>query len=242
MTLEPMARIDVEVAEEKVATPQANANAPPPSIGVRTLANTPDTAAQEGPQSIGINLVPTDPNSEVVGYWAEGLHEGPNMRADAPRSFGSVPPGKYLLQAGATPPWYLASAFCGGTDLIREPLVIVGSAAGCSIHAVFRNDAASLKVSVSHAGAGLVFIYAIPLDNLTRDVQQFSTTPDGKGSLDDLAPGRYLLLAMRQPEQLAFRDADTLRRYEAEGKRVDLAPGATADVQLDLVDEEPQAQ
>jgi hypothetical protein len=108
---------------------------------------------------------------------------------------------------------------------------------------VLRDNTSSLKVSVSGgSSAAIAYIYAIPLGNLTRDTQTFTTSSDGKASLDGLAPGQYLLLAMRHSEQLAFRDPESLRRYETVGKRVDLAPGAGADVQLDAVDEEPQPQ
>jgi hypothetical protein len=83
------------------------------------------------------------------------------------------------------------------------------------------------------------FIYVVPLNNLTRDVQMLSTGPDGKSSLGALAPGQYLLLASRQAAQLAFRDTESLRRYETEGRRIDLAPGARAEVQLDVITGEP---
>ena len=234
MMLKPMATIDVEVTEERVAKRQANGQA---------------AAPPQGPQYIPISLVSTDTQSYAMAYPAERPDRpghpqifSPGNAADGPLVIHNVPPGKYLLQAGTQPPWYVASAFCGGVDLTREPLVIAGSATGCSINVVLRDDAASLKVSVLNAEgsrAAPAFVYVIPLNNLTRDAQTFTTSPDGKLAIDGIAPGEYLLLAMHRSDPLAFRDAESLRRYEAEGKRIELAPGAGADVQLDLVDEEP---
>jgi hypothetical protein len=117
----------------------------------------------------------------------------------------------------------------------------MGSAAGCMLRLVLRDDMASLKFSVSDANgdrAAPAFIYFVPLDNLTRDVLALPTGPEGKGSMD-MPPGQYLLLATHHGEQLAFRDPESLRRYEAEGRRIDLTPGGNAEVRLDVIAGEP---
>lgn len=238
LSLEPMASVRVETAEEKVAT------TPNPQEANQFVSRPADGQAAQGPPSVGIGLVSTESDSYPTAYYAERPGDPMHLNrgaADGPMLIRNLPPGKYMLQAQTQPPWYVASAFCGGTDLTREPLVITGSAAGCAISVVLRDNPSSLKVSVSEgSGAATAFIYAVPLNNLTRDVQTFTTSSDGKASLDGLPPGQYLLLAMRHSEQLAFRDPESLRRYETVGKRVDLAQGAGADVQLDIVDEEPQ--
>jgi hypothetical protein len=79
----------------------------------------------------------------------------------------------------------------------------------------------------------------MPLDNLTRDVQMLPTGTDGKLSLDGVAPGQYLLLATPLVAQLAYRDAESLRRYETEGKRIDLLPGEKTEIRLDVITGEP---
>jgi hypothetical protein len=106
---------------------------------------------------------------------------------------------------------------------------------------VLRDDAASLQILVSDAKerAASAFVYLLPLDNLTRDVQMLSTGTDGTVSLEGVAPGQYLLLATRQMAQLAFRDAESLRRYETEGKRINLSPGEMTRLQLDVIPGEP---
>lgn len=226
LTLEPMATVPIEVAEEKIA--QSQASDPPPA-------------------QMYVSLLPAEADAPSSVYPAERVgdpaYPAQDMQRTGPLLIRNIPPGRYFLQAPAQPPWYVASAVCGGTDLTREPLAIVGSTAGCTIRMVLRDNGASLKISVSEAGERRpvpAFLYAIPLDNQTRDVRMFSTDTDGKASLDAIAPGQYLLLAMRrQVEQLAFRDAESLRRYEAEGKRVDLTPGASADIQLDVLAGDP---
>jgi hypothetical protein len=39
--------------------------------------------------------------------------------------------------------------------------------------------------------------------------------------------------------QLAFRDPEILRRYETEGKRIDLSPGEKTEIRLDVFTGEP---
>ncbi|HEX6773586.1 MAG TPA: carboxypeptidase-like regulatory domain-containing protein [Acidobacteriaceae bacterium] len=239
LTLEPMATVGVEISQEKVAT-TANPQSPAmPPEGPRS-------SAEQAPP-IGIGLVSTESDRYPTAYYAERpgapAHFNRGTVADGPLLIHNLPPGKYMLQAQTQPPWYVASALCGGTDLTREPLVIAGSAGGCTISVVLRDNTSSMKLSVSGgSGTAIAYIYAIPLGNLTRDTQTFTTSSDGRASLDGLPPGQYLLLAMRYSAQLAFRDPESLRRYETLGKRVELAPGGGADVQLDAVDEEPQPQ
>jgi hypothetical protein len=227
LTLEPMAIVPVEVAEEKTAQSQAS---------------------DPSPAQMYVSLSSADADAPPSAYPAERVgdraHPGQDMqRTGGPLLIHYVPPGRYFLQASIPSPWYVASAFCGGTDLAREPLAITGSAAGCTIRIVLRDNGASLKVSVPDAKgerAAPAFIYAMPLDNQTGDVRMSATGSDGHASLELMPPGQYLLLASRrQAEQLAFRDAESLRRYESEGKRVELTPGASAEVQLDVLTGEP---
>jgi hypothetical protein len=231
VTLQPMATVPIEVTEETIAKSQAGAPSP----------------GSADPVQMNFTLLQADADAALAAYSAERVDDRTNPtqrpRVSGPLLIRNVLPGQYFLQAQGPPPWYLASAFCGGTDLTREDIAITGGAAGCTMRVVLRDDAASLNISVSDAREGIAaapaFIYVVPLNNLTRDVQMFSTGPDGKASLDALAPGQYLLLASRQAAQLAFRNAERLRRYEAEGRRIDLSPGSKAEVQLDVITGEP---
>jgi hypothetical protein len=224
MSFEPMAAVPVEVAEEKTGKSQAN---DPPSA------------------QFNFSLLPAEADAAPIAYPAESMSERAGssqaLQTDGPRVIRNLPPGQYVLQAPGQLPWYVSSAVCGGTDLMREPLVIAGSAAGCTMRVVLRDDAASLQIAVSDAGgreSASVNIYLIPLNNTTRDVQITPAGADGNVSFN-AAPGQYLALATRETAQLAFRDAENLRRYEAEGKRIDLSPGENAKLQLDVITGEP---
>jgi hypothetical protein len=125
---------------------------------------------------------------------------------------------------------------------------IEGSAAGCSIHAVLRNDFATLNWSVNTKSEGgrvkEMFIYALPLDSFVQSVSMITAQPQGsgdvaEGSLEGLAPGRYLVMALDHPEELPYREPELIPRYLSEGKEVTLTANGKSDVQLDVVAGEP---
>jgi hypothetical protein len=157
-------------------------------------------------------------------------------------------PGEYRLVARPPPPWYLASAVCGALDLRREVMTIAGSAGGCTIHAVLRNDSATLDWSVNAKGQGSpgtqIFVYAMPLDNFVQAMNVATAQEEGsgdaqQGSLEGLAPGRYLVMALDHAEELPYREPDLIERYLSEGKQVTLGAKAKSQVELDVVVGEP---
>jgi hypothetical protein len=224
MTVEPMAAVPVELALEKTAKPQAT-----------------DTS----PLQFNFSLVSAGADANPMTYPAESIdptHPAQGLQAGDPLVIRNLPPGQYVLQGGGQQPWYIASAVCGGTDLTRGPFTIAGSAAGCSMHVVLRDDAVSLEILTANKSEERPVpanVYMVPLNNLTRDAQMYSTGTDGKLSLDGMAPGQYLLLATPVVAQLAYRDAESLRRYETEGKRIDLSPGEKTEIRLDVITGEP---
>jgi hypothetical protein len=224
MTVEPMAAVPVELALEKTAKPQA---------------------ADTNPLQFNFSLVSAGADANPMTYPAESMdptHPAQELQAGDPLVIRNLPPGQYVLRGGGQHPWYIASAVCGGTDLTRGPFTIAGSAAGCSMHVVLRDNAASLQIltaGTSEERRVPANVYMVPLNNLTRDAEMYSTGTDGKLSLDGMAPGEYLLLATPLVAQLAYRDAESLRRYETEGKRIELSAGEKTEIRLDVITGEP---
>jgi hypothetical protein len=194
----------------------------------------------------------------MPGYWnvsleATGPDEPPRPFVAAPPQGGALgapltirdlEPGNYRLQVNTVAPWYVASASCGGIDLTHEFFSVAGSAAGCTMQVVLRDDSASLHWSLgtnNESELEPIFIYAIPLENLTQAVanaDQPEKAGAREGSIEGLAPGRYLVLAFDRDQQLAYKEADALQKYSSLGKEVTLTAGSTSEVQLDLVNEQ----
>jgi hypothetical protein len=224
MSVAPLATIPVEVEYQNVNPSSQDTQTPQPlfpNVGLEDV----DTA-RSGRE---FNAQPSQPSSSPGDSLA----------------IRDVEPGQYRLLARPQPPWYLSSASCGGLDLTREPLAIAGSAAGCTIHAVLRNDSAALKWSINeNSQTGRTFVYAFPFVDSGQSTAAPNTQPQQassgiEGSLDGLAPGRYLVIALDHPQELPYREVDVARRYLSLGKEVTLTANGKSEVQLDVVAGEP---
>jgi hypothetical protein len=151
-----------------------------------------------------------------------------------------------MLQAIPQPPWYVASASCGGVDLTRDELAISGGAAGCSIRVVLRNDSGSVHATLRDPDADLgqpanarpAFVYALPIGDLVRPAVTLARNGTGY-SADSVAPGRYLVVALDHQQELAYRDPEALRRYASIGQEIAIAPNGTADAEVTLTKDLP---
>jgi Carboxypeptidase regulatory-like domain len=224
ITLAPLATVPVEIEYQGSNTSSQEAQPPPPffaNVGLEEL----------DPSGLGrtFNAQPPQPSGPV----SDSLF------------IRDLEPGEYRLTSRPGPPWYLASAVCGNLDLKRDPMSVGGSAAGCSIHAVLRNDSATLHWSVNPTSQRKqVFVYAMPLDNFVQSISMISTQQLAagdveEGSLEGLAPGHYLVIALDHSEELPYREPDLIQRYLSEGKEVTLSANGKSEVQLDVVAGEP---
>jgi hypothetical protein len=223
ITLAPLATVPVEIEYQGSDTSSQEAQPPPPFFA-------------------NVALEEADPSGSGRTFNAQPPQ--PSNPASDSLAIRDLEPGQYRLVSRPAPPWYLASAVCGGLDLKRDPMSIAGSAAGCSIHAVMRNDSATLHWLVNSNSQGQqIFVYAMPLDNFIQSISMVSAEQQGsgevEGSLEGLAPGRYLVMALNHAEELPYREPDLVQRYSSEGKEVTLTANGKSEVQLDMVAGEP---
>ena len=166
--------------------------------------------------------------------------------APGPLAIDNISPGKYILQVQPQSPWYVASASCGGIDLMRQELVVDGGSVGCSIRIQLRNDSGSASVTMRGGSqtigvtgrrpAGV--IYAVPLGNLTQRVVDLNPQ-NAIFSADGLAPGRYLVLALDHREELPYRDAEAMGKYAVLGQEITVTPNGKAEAEVSLTPGNP---
>ena len=227
ITLAPLATVPVEIEYQGSNTSSQEAQPPPPFFA-------------------NVGLEESDPSG--LGRTFNAQPPQPPGPASDSLAIRDLEPGEYRLVSRPAPPWYLASAVCGSLDLKKDPMSIAGSAAGCSIHAVLRNDSATLNWSINSNSQGSqgkqIFVYAMPLDNSVQSISMASAQQQGAGdvaggSLEGLAPGRYLVMALDHTEELPYREPDLIQRYLSEGKEVTLTANGKSEVQLDVIAGEP---
>jgi hypothetical protein len=145
---------------------------------------------------------------------------------------------------------YVASVTSGGVDLLHKPLVVGAGGASAPIEITLRDDTATLDGTVSPMPltgrepdpyGGGVFVFCFPVESeVARPVQGFAGV-DGKFSIQNLPPGRYLVLAFRTPNQnLEYRNEEVLRQYESKGTIVTLEAGQKAEVKVSVLTEDEE--
>jgi len=102
------------------------------------------------------------------------------------------------------------------------------------IELVLRDDAASLTGTVHADQKGIQGREVLVPENAPRQVATTATGADGRFRFENLAPGRYYLLALKNGAELDLQDQGTLRRIQGLGESVELRPDAAASVELEL--------
>lgn len=155
----------------------------------------------------------------------------------------NVAPGRYWLRLNASR-GYVASATMGGTDLLREPLVVVPGAS-TPIEITMRDDSSELEgtllgIPAPSADSGRLalqgFVYCIPQPDSPGQFLELSASSDGKFDVRSIAPGVYRVIAFSsQQRDIPFRDPEAMKAYETKGQIVHFAPGQKVTLQLQLV-------
>jgi len=198
------------------------------------------TFPNRGPQlDVYMNAEPVD---DFVPRGAGSIRQ-PTGPEDESLVLQNLAPGRYWLRIG-TARGYVASATMGGTDLLREPLVVVpGSSTPIDI--TLRDDSAKLDGTLANfapkqALPGLSspggFVECIPLPDSHGQFLEIPISPDGTFDVMNVTPGAYRVIAFSKPERdIPYRDLEAMRAYESRGQVVNLAPGQKVTVQLQLI-------
>lgn len=155
----------------------------------------------------------------------------------------NIAPGRYWLRLHASR-GYVASATMGGTDLLREPLVVVPGA-NATIEITMRDDNAELEGTLIGVPATLAgssrsssqgFVYCIPLPESSGQFLEIPAPFDGRFDYRMVAPGVYRVIAFGTHQQdIPYRDAEAMKAYETKGQIVHFAAGQKVTLQLQVI-------
>jgi hypothetical protein len=139
-----------------------------------------------------------------------------------------------------------AGAFqANGPDLAREPLTLSFSGSSSSAEFSVRGDCATLNISLPQALSAFVpgvepfyTVYIVPDFDTTEDVEPQTLRPSsgGSSSVDSLTPGSYHVYTFATPVELEYRNPSAMAQLGVPGQSVTLAPGATANLVLQVPD------
>jgi hypothetical protein len=213
-----------------------------PILVRRELTNSPASTAQDQDQqypfSLWMNFQPLEANRAMAPLMAP-MTPG---KDDSALRMENVTPGLFRVIV-APRSGYVAAVTSGSTDLLREPLRVTPGDVPRPIEVTLRDDFASINGTLLAGNAqpptdtAQIYILAIPLDRLQTPASPGGVGPNNQFVLDNLAPGRYLVLASHQQllQKVEFRNEDVLRDLLGKGTVVTLASGQKADVQVPLM-------
>ena len=145
----------------------------------------------------------------------------------------NVRPGRYRVrvQTGAG---YAASVQSGGIDLLRQPLVMGMGGSSAPIEITLRDDGAEVEGKIEDKTQS--FVYFVSLGGGPGQFHLAVTAPDGSFGLAQLPPGTYRVLAFdRQQEDLAYADAEAMRKLESKGEVIQLEAGQKEHLRLRII-------
>jgi len=147
----------------------------------------------------------------------------------------NIVPGTYWVEMNRVPPWYIASADCGDSDLLQETLTISAAAPCPAIEVVLRDDGAKLKVSGTWEGEPKVAVVILLPQNAPGQAMIEPLPKDGEMELEDLAPGAYSVLLVDQPEALEYKNPEAMTGYASKATHITLTANQEASVKVDLL-------
>jgi hypothetical protein len=145
----------------------------------------------------------------------------------------NVRPGRYRVHL-QTAVGYAASIVSGGSNLLRQPLVIGLGGASSPIEITLRDDGAEVDGKVEDATEG--HIYFLPVGEGSGEFREATSTLDGSFALAQLTPGTYRVLAFDSPQNdLAYADAEAMRKLESKGQVIYLEAGRKEHLRLRII-------
>ena len=145
----------------------------------------------------------------------------------------NVRPGRYRMHV-VTGVGFAASIVSGGTDLLRQPLVVGLGGSSSPIEITLRDDGAEVDGKAEEATE--CHVYFLPVAEGSGQFREANATQEGSFSLAQLPPGTYRVLAFDSPQNdLAYADAEAMRKLESKGQVLHVDAGQKEHLRLKII-------
>jgi carboxypeptidase family protein len=205
------------------------------SIAVQLRDETSDGGGTNVQHQVSLQLTPLEflrSPSWITVPQAPGERRGPTR-------FDGLAPGVYSLSATPHGPWYIASMRCGNVDLLREDLTVAQGAVP-PIEVTLQDDGAQLTVRILEKGQPAAAGVALFSEDYPKRSLFFAST--SSFSIGNLAPGTYYVIAVRNANDLEFRNPTAMQRYFTHATEVTLGPRANTTTTAEVQDGENSEQ
>jgi hypothetical protein len=187
--------------------------------------------AQQQPPPVSVRLISQDVPANQPQFGGMVRDAPPESRSFAVRN---LEPGTYRAQITSNGPGYVASAVCGGTNLLNEDLTFTSEGSIQPIDIVLRDDFASLGVTVTSDGRPSQGVVLLLPEQAQRAAITIRVDQTGHGQSSSVPPGEYRALAVDHTNDLEYRNPEVMREFAGREQLVRLLPGGHDSVNLEL--------
>ncbi|HEX2917842.1 MAG TPA: carboxypeptidase-like regulatory domain-containing protein [Edaphobacter sp.] len=165
-----------------------------------------------------------------------GASSFPVMVQNQEASFRPTP-GVYRLVGRNYGHWFISSASCGTSDLLKQDIQVSwGGGASAPIVVTVSNQSGGLQGMVQLRGAGAsIWVYAIPDGPTAVLFYTIRSNANGSYSFSSLPPGTYRLVAFEERRWASYSDPEVLRPYATYVHSIVITAGNTLTLNLDAV-------
>jgi len=151
----------------------------------------------------------------------------------------SVAPGKYFVQVFSLAGGYVQSLRSGGTNLLREELVVPTEGSVPPIEVTLRDDGGSVRIHVnSDQPAARSWAILMPEFAPHQPPVVLDIAPGSERDYGGLAPGDYKVFVFDSTDGLEYANPDALSEYGSKAARVSILPKGQSSVSAEVIHRE----
>jgi hypothetical protein len=143
--------------------------------------------------------------------------------------------GTYSFKVTVGQPAYVSSLRSGSIDLFHENLVVGPGSTPQPIEITIRNDSAQLTVTpVQEGPTESIGVLLLDEDRPAHPPLFTLVPPSGSATLLNIAPGKYRVVAMANPDELEYSDSVALQPYLAHATAVTVSAGEKTALRVEV--------
>jgi Carboxypeptidase regulatory-like domain len=177
-------------------------------------------------------------NSKEFPQFSQGVAAPAPGGLGRPARISGLIPGTYSVQAAANQGGYIAALTCGDVNLLHDDLTVAPGVALPPIEVTLRDDGAQLNLTVIENGAHAAANVVIFSEENPKTSLLVRTGIGGDVSIGGIAPGNYELIALKDAEELEFRNPVVMQKYVDQAGTVSLGPGDKVSMKVEMQKED----
>lgn len=182
-------------------------------------------------QALSVHLVPkerTAMNGDIQSQPAPGQDSNSQVLMN-------VFPGRYHVEVSQLARGYVSALRSGGTDLMRDDLVVAPGGQPAPIQVAIRASGASIQGVVKKGDGPVAEASVLVLPDNPSPTLSITAASAGNFTVGGLAPGSYHVYAFPNLNGIEYRNAEFMRKYQQQATAIDLSENDTKQLEVQII-------